>query len=549
MKIMTISQVEAVPVAQPATPNLAEAVRFFEQASKVGGQDAQVAYMLGVCYKRLGRLLEARNTFRKIAKPDANVLLQLGLLSFAEKAYPQAEQEFSQAWQQKPDWYPAAYNLLLTRLCVGQAQACIALIPQLVPLASAENERRFLSLLEALLSCVPQVASVANGDKERETLLSSMTAEEEQRLLDMLSGLDQFDASYPLLRRLAALRPESAPAQEAYLEVVLLQAKNLIDKGHWDEAKELLSPLARLAASESSAKVPPRPAHIALLNMLGCCASMLQDFELGVWYFATALSKVGNDAWLHQNIALAHEWHGRLDQADTHWNRYFDLLDRRTPVPPLPNYLEALAFEGLVRLAEAYSKRDKWTGALGYLQRAHRLRPSDADTLERLFHLYNQLKRPEDARKTLRRLREVRPNDPQFDLYELDIRDVRTVDDIDRMLGDIRKTLNRYPNDIRVEERALAMVANVLPLMDRMSRQLTDQLNKVLDQMRRLPSYQVNWPAVREVMRDLQEEFLRLRRVTNKCLSLVSSEEHRRAIRDLIAHMDRKIELCHSMGG
>jgi len=74
-------------------------------------------------------------------------------------------------------------------------------------------------------------------------------------------------------------------------------------------------------------------------------------------------------------------------------------------------------------------------------------------------------------------------------------------------------------------------------------------LNKVVDQMRRLPSYQVNWPAVREVMRDLQDEFLRLRRVTNKCLSLVSSEEHRRAIRDLIAHMDRKIELCHSMGG
>jgi tetratricopeptide (TPR) repeat protein len=543
---------EAIPVALPATPNLAEAVRFFEQAIKVGCQDAQVAYMLAMCYKRLDRLQEARSTLRKIAKPDANVLLQLGLISFAENAYPQAEQEFAQAWQQKPESYEAAYNLLLTRLCLGQTQASIALIPQLLPLAPSDDERRFLSLLQALLSCLPQVASTlgTNGDRDREELLSSMTAQEEQRLLGMLGGLGQFEAAYPLLRRLASLRPKSTPAQEAYLEVVLLQAKNLVDKGHWDEAKELLSPLARLAASEGgSGKTPPRPAHIAMLNMLGCCAAMLQDFELAVWYFNTALSKVGNDAWLHQNIALAHEWHGRLDLADTHWNRYFDLLDRRTPAPPLPNYLEALAFEGLGRLADAYSKRDKWTNALGYLQRAHRLRPNDPDTLERLFHLYNQLRRPEEARKTLRRLREVRPNDPQFDLYELDIRDVRTVDDIDRMLGDIRKTLNRYPNDMRVEERALAMVSNVFPRMERMSRQLTDQLNKVVDQMRRLPSYQVNWPAVREVMRDLQEEFLRLRRVTNKCLSLVNSEEHRRAIRDLIAHMDRKIELCHSMGG
>ena len=41
---------------------------------------------------------------------------------------------------------------------------------------------------------------------------------------------------------------------------------------------------------------------------------------------------------------------------------------------------------------------------LTYLQRAHRLRPQDPDTLERLYHLYVQVKRPEDARRTLRRL-------------------------------------------------------------------------------------------------------------------------------------------------
>jgi hypothetical protein len=275
---------------------------------------------------------------------------------------------------------------------------------------------------------------------------------------------------------------------------------------------------------------------------------MLQEFDQGVNYFKAAL-KTSETAWAHQNLALAYEWQGRLDLADTHWNRYFDLLDRRTPVPPLPNYLETLAFEGINRLAEVYTKKEKWNNALAYLQRAQRLRPQDPDVLERLFHLYNQLKRSEDARRTLKRLREVRPNDPQFELYELDVREVRTLDDIDRMLGDIRRTLQRHPGDVRVEERAQAMAGNVIPMLGRMCDQLTDQVNKIVDQMRRLPNYQINWPAVREVMRDLQDEFLRLRRIANKCLQLVSSDEHRRTIADLAQHIDRKIELCHSLGG
>src|SRR5262249_33305108 len=200
--------------------------------------------------------------------------------------------------------------------------------------------------------------------------------------------------------------------------------------------------------------------------------------------------------------------------------RYFDLLDRRVPVPAFPTYLESLAYEGLNRLADNYSKKERWNSALTYLQRAHRLRPQDAEALERLFHLYNQLKRPEDARRTLRRLRELRPNDPQFELYELDGREVKTLDDIDRMLSDIRRTLAKFPNDLRVEERAVNMVGNVIPLMGRMCHQLTDQLSKIADQVRHLPNYQINWPAVRDVMRDLKAEFKKLRAITNKCLSL-----------------------------
>jgi tetratricopeptide (TPR) repeat protein len=214
----------------------------------------------------------------------------------------------------------------------------------------------------------------------------------------------------------------------------------------------------------------------------------------------------------------------------------------------VPNYTHHLAFEGLARLAGRNTEKERYASALGYVQRAQRLRPDDPDVLERLFHLYNQVKRPEDARKTLRRLRELRPNDPQFDLYELDLREVRTLEDIDRMLGDIRRTLNKFPNDLRVEERAVNMVGNVIPLMGRMCDQLTEQLNKVIGQVRHLPSYQVDRSALREIMRDLMKEFQKLRRITGKCLPLVSNEEHKRIVRELAEHIDQKIEACRSMG-
>src|SRR5262249_60639699 len=100
-----------------------------------------------------------------------------------------------------------------------------------------------------------------------------------------------------------------------------------------------------------------------------------------------------------------------------------------------------------------------------YIQRAARLRPSDPDTLERLFHLYNQAKRPEDARRTLKQLRELRPGDAQLDLYEIELVEVKNLSDIERRLAEIDRILKRYPGDARVEEHAVRMVGNVIPLM------------------------------------------------------------------------------------
>src|SRR5262249_14172675 len=138
-----------------------EAAAVLERAVQGGCQDANVLYMLAVAYKRQGKTNEARQALRKIAKPDANVVLQMGLLSLEENQVAQAEVELSRAWSMDQDSYEACYTRLLTRLTLGKVDDCLALIPRAVELldergaakpgATLGEERRFLLVLQALL--------------------------------------------------------------------------------------------------------------------------------------------------------------------------------------------------------------------------------------------------------------------------------------------------------------------------------------------------------------------------------------------------------------
>lgn len=555
---------EALPVVPVEATNWNEAARLLEQAIKAGNQDPQAAYLLAMCYKHLDRTADARQALSKIAHPDANVCLQRGVLAFADRDYPQAGQEFAQSWDLEPGSYPAAYNLLLARLCQGQKDECVQLIPKIIPLAPAASEQRFLELLRALLTtCLP--GSNMNNASPEHYLLGSMATEEEARLVEALGGLGSFEVVYPLLTQLVGARPNSDTAYAAYFGAALLQGKVLMERCQWEEAYSLLAALARRL--EGGAGKLDNMSLIALNSMLGTCSCLLQDFERGAWYFRTTQEifhreqmsgkraerhvngqGIYQGAWIEQNLALAYEWQGKLDKAEQHWNRYFDYLEHYFQSSKPADYLPTLAFEGMSRLAELFTKKEKWTTALGFLQRAHRVRPSDSDTLERLFHLYTQLKKSEEAKRILRRLREIRPNDPQVELFELDVRDVRSPEDIEKTIGDIRRILQKHPGDMRVEERSTAMINNLVPALERLAEQYTGQINKVIDQMRRLPSYQINWPVVRNVMRDLEDKFFQLRRVAQKCLSLLTNEELRRDINSLITHCDRKIDQCHSLG-
>ena len=116
-------------------------------------------------------------------------------------------------------------------------------------------------------------------------------------------------------------------------------------------------------------------------------------------------------------------------------------------------------------------------------------------------------------------------------------------------MTEIEQIRSRYPGDARVEERAVSMVGNVIPLMGNLCDQLTEQMSKVIDQVRHLPNYQINWSAVREVMRDLMREFQKLRRITQQ-MPAAGDQRRTQAASSvtLSEHIDKKMEACRSMG-
>src|SRR4029079_9431532 len=143
---------DVISVTPIAEPDWAEAIRFLEQAVKAGNQDPHALYLLAMAYKHNGRVPEARQMLAKIADPDANVYLQRGVLAFNEKEWQPAAAEFEKASEKDPTSYPAAYNLMLTRLCQGQLDGAMDMLDKLLPLAPSARGSPFLPLLPRLLA-------------------------------------------------------------------------------------------------------------------------------------------------------------------------------------------------------------------------------------------------------------------------------------------------------------------------------------------------------------------------------------------------------------
>src|SRR5581483_9558011 len=370
--------------------------------------------------------------------PDASTLIQLGLLHGCEGQWAEAEQQFAAAMERAPGSYKACYNLLMTRLTLGKIDLAESLVPNAIQLAPNDEHRRRFQLLHALL----QACQAPSHEVRSDTLLKTMTAADEEQLLAFLRTLGHLDTLVQLLRALLDRRPASSAVRAASFEVTLLKAKSLFDRGDWLGAERLLLPVA--GDTEGATRV-------AYLNLLGCCACLCQNYLEGVQHFKAALRLNGSDPQLLQNLALAYEWQGQHDQAEPHWSRYLQLIDHQ--VPESKNYLSRLAFEGCNRLAALWTEKERWSTALSYGERALHLRPHDPDALERQFHLTIQAQRREDARRILERLRHANPDDPQHDVFALELIDTHDAAGIEHLVTETERVLKDYPEDSRVQTR------------------------------------------------------------------------------------------------
>lgn len=546
LRIMALVQAGQQVLGDPgkdfATANAgikAPLLTLLDEAVQAGCQDARVVYLLAMAYKRQGQAATARDCLRRIAFPEAQVFFQIGVLSLRDKLLAEAEGAFAEALRMEPFFFEACANLLLTHLSQGQVEQAAALAPRAYQLALLPEAQKFFGLIQALLETLLPVP----GENLPLKRLTVIAAQHEERLLHWIRGLGHLETSLALLKVLVTARPTSAAVQQAYLEAGLLQAKRSLDHCDWTRAEQLLAPLLGMRVAAS------RPVQAALSNLLGCCACLGQEFGTGVIHFNTALKMASSDPFLIQNLALAYEFQNQGDHAAPHWDRYLENLGSRMPAPPgQAGYRERLVFETLNRLATRSSEKEKWPAALGYLQRAQQLQPQDADILERLFHLYQQLRRPEDARRALRQLRTQRPDLPQFDLYEVDLLPMKTLEDLDKVLFEIDRVLRKHPNDVRVEERATSMIGNGITFMTRLHELLNEQLDKTMKQLERGSRYEIDWAEIHDYVADLHSQFKRLKRLANKHLPTIINEQQRRTIREMERRLEHDIEVCQSLG-
>jgi tetratricopeptide (TPR) repeat protein len=509
------------------------AVQCFEEALRAGCQEASVSYLLGLAYKRQGNLRAARQALQKIAHLDADASFQMGILSLQERRLAWAEQEFERAWQLRADFFEAAHNLFFIRLSRGQIDSAVAIIPRVIELATDLQLKRQLSQLELVLRGMNR----GNGNARLHPTWGDLMPEDEEWFLKLARNLGNPEIARELLTTLSDSRPDSGRLRDALLETVLIQAKHHLDRCDWRAAEKLLSPWI-----EEKEKAPVAT-RIGLLNLFGCCSCLGQDYQTGRNYFSGAGFLAGTDARLYQNLAIAYEWQGQIAQAEGSWNRYLELLDSRMPAPPSSSgYPARLAFECLNRLATHHGERGQWPEALACLQRALQFRPDDLETLEKLFHLLNQLKRPEDARETLRRLQGLGTDEPRVKLFELELVTLNNLDNVNRVVSEVERIVEKYPKDEWVENRTSQLLANVIACLQRLNRQVFAQKTKAASRLHRLPRYKSEWPEMQRYLRDLRSRLQMIRKLTEKCLPLAQGERQRRELNALVQQIDMEIE-------
>jgi Flp pilus assembly protein TadD len=432
----------------------------------------------------------------------------------------QAEEVLVQVLQLEPGNLTAGLNLFWTRLTLGQVTPALEILPSILELVTASEQRRLLQQLQVLLK----------GGSGVIPALIDLTAEEEQRLIKVLFSLGRLETTVPLLCQLGAARSQSPSAREAQTLGMLRLGKQRFDRGDWLGAERWLSPLA---------KAQPKA---AVRNLLGCIACMMQDFASGILHLQEALRLAGDDPRVHQNLALAFAWQGDPTEADLCWGRYLGTMEAKLPRPPgFIDYREQLRFQLLKYLGNQKYDVEKWPEALTYLEEAQKLQPDNLDLSERLFLLYVQAGQRADARRLLTEMQTLKPKHPTFEMYELDLIEVRSGEDLETLVETLHHVVEQLIHDPSVQDKA---VVRVWPMLQNRSDQLTKVMREIREDLRQLPDDSRAWYEALRDLRSVKRDLRRLRQVTRYGASLQVSEATRRKLDGLTSELERKIDYC-----
>jgi tetratricopeptide (TPR) repeat protein len=504
-----------------------DAAPLLQDVVNLGRPSNQLYYLLGLAHKRQGRWSEARAAFASIEPTDANVLIQMGLLSRREGQSSQAEQEFAAAWQLDPASRAACHNLLLMRLQRGQLATVDELLSRFLALSADSEALPALRHLHQLIQESDQ--------------LPQMTSVDETQVLRLLRGLGHLDSMETLLGRLLVARPESGAVAEALVEVRLLRAWKLLGRADWAAAEGVLLPYTRSKVAASQSTI------VAMYNLLGCCACLTLNFKSGLAHFHHSLAQAPQEPRLQQNMALAHEWNNQWALAEPHWDQFCSLINERLPVPPeIHDYRARLAAECWQRRAQHYADRHLWLSAANHAERASQQMPSDAQTAERLLDYQMRAGQRSEARATLERLRGLKPNDPRHELIAIDLQDVQTVSQLNERIDRLQKALSHCSNGASNGEGELAVGTTVM-LLSQWVEHLTEQLRRIRYQVRRSPGYKVDWTVIRFSVRELQRDIGQLRNAVERC-RLLTVGEQTQVLNGLSDQLDEDLAVCRRLG-
>jgi hypothetical protein len=138
-------------------------------------------------------------------------------------------------------------------------------------------------------------------------------------------------------------------------------------------------------------------------------------------------------------------------------------------------------------------------------------------------------------------MRHQRPKYATYELYELDLIEIRSSEDLEKLLDVLGRVVDMFPDDPPSIEKA---VVRVTPALQYRADQLTKLMREIREDLRRLFEDSPGWYDALRDLRGVKRDLRRLRQVTRYCASLPIAEPQRRRLDTLTEELERKIEYC-----